>query len=72
MCTCIGEGKGNLLQYSCLENPRDRGAWWAACLRVRTGLDMTEATEQQLQQASKMYCYDFVQPHTSTEGSVPH
>ena len=24
-----GEGNGNLLQYSCLENPRDRGAWWA-------------------------------------------
>ena len=26
----IGEGNGNLLQCSCLENPRDRGAWWAA------------------------------------------
>ena len=25
-----GEGNGNSLQYSCLENPRDRGAWWAA------------------------------------------
>ena len=25
-----GEGTGNPLQYSCLENPRDRGAWWAA------------------------------------------
>ena len=25
-----GEGNGNLLQYSCLENPRDGGAWWAA------------------------------------------
>ena len=24
-----GEGNGNLLQYSCLENPVDRGAWWA-------------------------------------------
>ena len=24
-----GEGNGNLLQYSCLENPMDRGAWWA-------------------------------------------
>ena len=28
--SCIGEGNGNPLQYSCLENPRDRGAWWAA------------------------------------------
>ena len=26
----IGEGNGNPLQYSCLENPRDGGAWWAA------------------------------------------
>ena len=24
-----GEGNGNLLQYSCLDNPMDRGAWWA-------------------------------------------
>ena len=30
-CCChLGEGNGNPLQYSCLENPRDRGAWWAA------------------------------------------
>ena len=28
--SCIGEGNGNPLQYSCLENPRDAGAWWAA------------------------------------------
>ena len=28
--SCIGEGKGNPLQCSCLENPRDGGAWWAA------------------------------------------
>ena len=29
-----GEENGNLLQYSCLENPVDRGAWWAAVHRV--------------------------------------
>ena len=28
--SCIGEGNGNPLQCSCLENPRDSGAWWAA------------------------------------------
>ena len=28
--SCIGEGNGNPLQCSYLENPRDRGAWWAA------------------------------------------
>ena len=27
--SCIGEGNGNPLQFSCLENPRDGGAWWA-------------------------------------------
>ena len=30
----IGEGNGNPLQYSCLENPMDRGAWWAAVYGV--------------------------------------
>ena len=37
LCTCmliLGEGNGNPLQCSCLENPRDRGAWWAAVYGV--------------------------------------
>ena len=38
-----GGGHGNLLQYSCLENPKDRGAWHAEAHRV-TESDMTEAT----------------------------
>ena len=36
-----GEGNGNPLQYSCLENPMDRGAWWATAhgvARVRHDL----------------------------------
>ena len=32
--SCIGEGNGNPLQCSCLENPRDGGAWWAALCGV--------------------------------------
>ena len=32
--SCIGEGNGNPLQCSCLENPRDCGAWWAAVYGV--------------------------------------
>ena len=32
--SCIGEGNGNPLQCSCLENPRDGEAWWAAVSRV--------------------------------------
>ena len=32
--SCIGEGNGNSLQCSCLENPRDCVAWWAAVYGV--------------------------------------
>ena len=32
--SCTGEGNGNPLQCSCLENPRDGGAWWAAVCGV--------------------------------------
>ena len=32
--SCLGEGNGNPLQCSCLENPRDGGAWWAAAYGV--------------------------------------
>ena len=32
--SCIGEGNGNPLQCSCLENPRDGEAWWAAIYGV--------------------------------------
>ena len=39
-----GGGHGSPVQYSCLENPMDRGAWWALFHRV-TESDMAEATE---------------------------
>ena len=48
--SCIGEGNGNLLQCSCLENSRDGRAWWAARLWGRTESDTTEVTQQQQQQ----------------------
>ena len=36
-----GEGNDNPLQYSCLENPMDRKAWWATVHEVAKELDMT-------------------------------
>ena len=39
--SCTGEGNGTSLQCSCLENPRDRGAWWAAVYGVSES-DVTE------------------------------
>ena len=41
--SCIGGGNGTPLQCSCLENPRDGGAWWAAVYGV-AHLDTTEVT----------------------------
>ena len=46
---CVGEGNGNPLQCSCLENPRDRGAWWAAVSGVAQSRTR-QATQQQQQQ----------------------
>ena len=40
-----GEGNGNSLQYSCLGNPMDRGAWWATVHGVTKEVDTTLATE---------------------------
>ena len=46
-----GEGNGNPLQCSCLENPRNRGAWWAAVYGVaksRTGLKRLSSSSSRL------------------------
>ena len=45
----MGEGNGNQLQYSCLENPVDEGAWWAAVHRVTQ-------SQTQLKQLSMHAC----------------
>ena len=37
-----GEGNDNPLQYACLGNPTDRGAWWATVYEVAKELDTTE------------------------------
>ena len=42
-----GEGNGSPLQYSCLGNPMDRGAWWATVHGVGEESDMTERLSTQ-------------------------
>ena len=49
--SCIGEGNGNPLQCSCLENPRDRGAWWAAVY----GVAQSQTPLKQLSSSSSKY-----------------
>ena len=43
---CTGEGNGNPLQCSCLENPRDGGAWWAAIYGVTQSWTLTAEAEE--------------------------
>ena len=47
-----GEGNGNPLQYSCLENPMDRGAWWAAIY----GIAQSQTQLKQLSSSSSSSC----------------
>ena len=50
--SCIGEGNGNPLQCSCLENPKDGGAWWAAVYGVaqsRTQLKRLSSSSSSMQ-----------------------
>ena len=58
--SCIGEGNGNPLQCSCLENPRDGGAWWAAVSGVaqsRTRLKLLSIKTLMLQvRCEKIEC----------------
>ena len=49
--SCIGEGNGNPLQSSCLENPRDGGAWWAAIY----GVTQSRTRLKQLSISSNLY-----------------
>ena len=51
--SCIGEGNGNPLQCSCLENPGNRGAWWAAVYgvaqsRTRLSLGWEDPLEEEM------------------------
>ena len=51
--SCIGEGNGNPLQCSCLENPRDGGAWWAAIY----GITQSQTRLMQLSSSSSIHSF---------------
>ena len=55
--SCIGEGNGNPLQCSCLENPRDGGAWWAAVSGVAQG--QTRLKQLSSSMVDLQYCVNF-------------
>ena len=61
---CIGEGNGNPLQCSCLENPRDRGAWWGAVYGVaqsRTRLKrLSSSSSSRLSQVTNFKMSPFI------------
>ena len=54
--SCNGEGNGNPLQCSCLENHRDRGAWWAAIY----GVAQSQTQLKQLSCSSTYSCHLFL------------
>ena len=57
-----GEGNGNPLQYSCLENPMDRGAWQATVHRItRVGHDLVTKPPLMLLTDSASWIYGLVQ-----------
>ena len=66
--SCIGEGNGNPFQCSCLENPRDGGAWCAVIYGVaqsRTRLKRLSSSSSKHREGDSVFC-----PLTDPEGSI--
>ena len=59
---CIGEGNGNPLQCSCLENPRDGGAWWAAVY----GVTQSQTRLKRLSSSSSKVCIHLLKKYFNT------
>ena len=61
--TCIGEGNGNPLQCSCLENPRDRGTQWAAIFGVaQSQTQLKRLSSSMLINVFSIFALCFIQP----------
>ena len=66
--SCIGEGNGNPLQCSCLENPRDGGAWWAAVC----GVAQSQTQLKRFSSSSSSSSRHLFRPIYSVLSSSPH
>ena len=65
--SCIGEGNGNPLQCSCLENRRDGGAWWASVY----GVAQSRTRLKQLSSSSSSSICLLIWNHDTAEGEWP-
>ena len=65
--SCIGEGNGNPLQCSCLENSRDGGAWWAAI----SGVAQNRTQLKQLSSSSSSNTVKIILTVKSVEYIIP-
>ena len=64
---CIGEGNGNPRQYSCLENPRDGEAWWAAVY----GVTQSRTRLKRLSSSSTLYIRSLALTHFTAANVYP-
>ena len=77
MHACIGEGNGNPLQYSCLENSRDEGAWWAAVYGVAQSwtrlkrLSSSSSSSNAIMKSKRCHSYVVGEPEVRIVVSVP-
>ena len=60
LVSLIGEGNGNPLQYSCLENPRDGGAWWAAVYGVAQSRTQLKRLSSSSSSSKPYYCSKYL------------
>ena len=68
--SCTGEGNGNPLQYSCLENPRDEGAWWAAGGAWWVAQSRTQLRQLSSSSSSSMILFIFIGIQLLYQGCV--
>ena len=66
--SCIGEGNGNPLQCSCLENPRDGGGWWAAI----SGVAQSRTQLKQLSSSSSSIAKQYMERQELYLDQQPH